>query len=63
MKITVELEFFDYFPPAQLKAFMDCLDEVRDGTHKYGKIELNIAPGKDGKSVIKDVFQGKFKRE
>ncbi|MCD6220725.1 hypothetical protein J7K25_01005 [bacterium] len=46
MKITIELEFFEYFPPEQLKQFQQCLQDLKEGKHKFGSIELHINDGK-----------------
>ena len=46
MKILVEIEFLEtVFPPKQVRQFMDCLNDVKEGQMKYGKIELSIAEG------------------
>lgn len=59
MKIEIGLNFFEFFPPDKVRQFMDCLREVEEGKQRYGKIELTIAPGPEGKPQITRVFQGK----
>lgn len=59
MKIDIALTFFEFFPVDKVQQFMECMKEIEDGKFKYGKIELTVAPGKDGKPQIIRVFQGK----
>jgi len=60
LKILVEIEFLEtVFPPKQVRQFMDCLNDVKEGQMKYGKIELSISPGPEGTPIISRVKQVK----
>ena len=59
MKINIEINFFNYFPPDKVQQFQDCLKEVETGQMKYGTIELSISPGPEGTPIISRVKQVK----
>ena len=51
MKITVEIEFFDLFPPPAVKDLQRYLEEMRTGAFTSGTIELIVSNSKIRKTI------------
>jgi len=57
MKVQVEFDFFDYFPPEKVKQLMECLKDIQDKKVKEGHIEIHIADSKVQRIVLKKFFE------
>jgi hypothetical protein len=62
MKIDLDIleaifGILEVIPQEQMKQILGCFGDVASGNHKYGTIELSIAPDKNGKPVVARVKQ------